>query len=86
MDEASWEHPARHRVTMLLAGEQGIRIAVAINGDRRTAAFSLPVRPGYGWRPAVSPDGVKPHPTEEGVFIIAGLTVAYFREQAVGAA
>ncbi len=55
MDEAAWHDPGRHRLTMLLGqgnGEGG-RLAVMVNGDRRACRFTLPVREGWRWSPAL---------------------------------
>ena len=35
LDEAEWQQPDRHRLTMVLASPDGDRIAIAVNGDRR---------------------------------------------------
>ncbi|MEQ1950788.1 glycogen debranching protein GlgX [Mesorhizobium sp. CN2-181] len=49
MTEQDWTDPGRSRLTMVLAGEDGSRVAVVVNGDRRATAFSLPERAGFRW-------------------------------------
>ncbi len=53
LGEADWNDPARHRLVMLLGDSEGNRLAVMINGDRRQSVFSLPMREGFSWRPAI---------------------------------
>ncbi|MEZ2333290.1 glycogen debranching protein GlgX [Mesorhizobium sp. RCC_202] len=53
LGQADWNDPARHRLVMLLGDSEGNRLAVLINGDRRQCVFSLPVRDGLEWRPAI---------------------------------
>ncbi|TGS71809.1 glycogen debranching protein GlgX [Mesorhizobium sp. M3A.F.Ca.ET.174.01.1.1] len=53
LGEADWHDPARHRLVMLLDDSGGGRLAVIINGDRRQCLFTLPVRDGFEWRPAI---------------------------------
>ncbi|MBS3648206.1 glycogen debranching protein GlgX [Pseudaminobacter sp. 19-2017] len=47
---ADWHDPDRRRVTMLLADDDGRRVAVVINGDRRASVMGLPERPGFVWK------------------------------------
>ncbi|BCM18265.1 glycogen debranching protein GlgX [Mesorhizobium sp. J8] len=58
--EADWNDPGRHRLVMLLGDKEGRRLAVMINGDRRQCVFTLPVREGFEWLPAVDPHPVDP--------------------------
>ncbi|CDX46224.1 glycogen debranching enzyme [Mesorhizobium plurifarium] len=51
--EADWNDPGRHRLVMLLGDNEGGRLAVMINGDRRQCVFTLPARDGFEWLPAV---------------------------------
>ncbi|CDX55599.1 glycogen debranching enzyme [Mesorhizobium plurifarium] len=51
--EADWNDPGRHRLIMLLGDNEGGRLAVMINGDRRQCVFTLPARDGFEWLPAV---------------------------------
>lgn len=44
-----WEDPARHRLTMLLAGTDAVRFAVLVNGGREDTDFALPPRDGHRW-------------------------------------
>ncbi|TGT61387.1 glycogen debranching protein GlgX [Mesorhizobium sp. M00.F.Ca.ET.170.01.1.1] len=53
LGEADWHDPARHRLVMLLGDRGGGRLAVIFNGDRRQCLFTLPVRDGFEWRPAI---------------------------------
>ncbi|MBZ9860593.1 glycogen debranching protein GlgX [Mesorhizobium sp. CA12] len=53
LDETEWNDPDRHRLVMMLGDSGGSRLAVMINGDRRQCVFTLPVRDGYEWRPAI---------------------------------
>ena len=56
--EGDWNDPARHRLVMLLGDTVGNRLAVLVNGDRRQCVFSLPVREGFEWRPAIEGQAV----------------------------
>ncbi len=56
--EGDWNDPARHRLVMLLGDTGGDRLAVLVNGDRRQCVFSLPVREGFEWRPAIEGQAV----------------------------
>ena len=49
-----WQDGDRRRLLMLLADPDGGRLAVAVNGDRRACAFTLPPRAGYRWRDALT--------------------------------
>ncbi|CDX24390.1 glycogen debranching enzyme [Mesorhizobium sp. ORS 3324] len=53
LGEADWNDAGRHRLVMMLGNSGGGRLAVMVNGDRRQCAFTLPVREGYEWRPAI---------------------------------
>ncbi|OBQ60199.1 glycogen debranching protein GlgX [Mesorhizobium erdmanii] len=53
LSEADWNDPARHRLVMVLSRADG-RLAVMINGDRRQSIFTLPVREGFEWCPAIA--------------------------------
>jgi glycogen operon protein len=55
LDEAAWHDPSRRRLVMLLGQgtAAGGRFAVLVNGDRRACRFTLPVREGWRWVPAV---------------------------------
>ncbi|MBZ9755762.1 glycogen debranching protein GlgX [Mesorhizobium sp. ESP6-5] len=52
LDATDWNDTSRHRLVMLLGGEEG-RLAVLINGDRRQCVFTLPAREGFRWHPAI---------------------------------
>ncbi|QPC94080.1 glycogen debranching protein GlgX [Mesorhizobium sp. INR15] len=56
LDETGWQDPGRHRLVMLLEGrgDDGTRLAVIINGDRRGCMVTLPERPGFFWAPALT--------------------------------
>jgi glycogen operon protein len=53
LGEADWNDPGRHRLVMLLGDNEGGRLAVMFNGDRRQCVFTLPARDGFEWLPAV---------------------------------
>ncbi len=55
LGEADWNDPSRHRLVMLLGGSEreAGRLAVILNGDRRACMFTLPVREGFLWAPAL---------------------------------
>ncbi|KAB2949539.1 MAG: hypothetical protein F9K19_23665 [Rhizobiaceae bacterium] len=55
------------------------RVAVAVNGDRRATVFSLPVKDGGGWRPAITSD-TEPRDLGDGHWHLAGRSVAIFEE------
>jgi glycogen operon protein len=59
MTERDWNDPGRQRLTMVLAGPDGSRFAVIINGDRRSTMWTLPVRSGYAWK-SLLPDAEQP--------------------------
>lgn len=46
-----WEQPERRRIVMVTALPDGGRVAVAVNGDRRSGVFTLRPRPGMRWSP-----------------------------------
>jgi glycogen operon protein len=52
IDDAGWNDPQRHRLTLLLGpvGAEEGRLAIMINGDRRASGFRLPTRAGYNWQ------------------------------------
>ncbi|PBB70251.1 glycogen debranching enzyme GlgX [Mesorhizobium sp. WSM4312] len=56
--ETDWNDPARHRLVMLLGDAGGDRLAVMINGDRRQCVFTLPVREGFRWQPAIETQAI----------------------------
>ncbi|MER9563223.1 glycogen debranching protein GlgX [Mesorhizobium sp. M0571] len=56
LDEAAWHDARRHRLVMVLGGDEDSRLAVIINGDRRACMFTLPERAGFHWRPAIETD------------------------------
>ncbi|MEI9404157.1 glycogen debranching protein GlgX [Mesorhizobium argentiipisi] len=58
LGEADWNDPGRHRLVMLLANDEGGRLAVMINGDRRQCVFTLPARDGFEWHPALEAEPV----------------------------
>ncbi|WFP62215.1 glycogen debranching protein GlgX [Mesorhizobium sp. WSM4904] len=60
LGEAEWNDPGRHRLVMMLGNSEGGRLAVMVNGDRRQCVFTLPVRDGYEWRPAIETQAVDP--------------------------
>jgi len=55
LEEVDWHDPGRHRLVMMLDAGNGMRLAVVVNGDRRACLFTLPVRDGYSWVPALEP-------------------------------
>jgi glycogen operon protein len=78
LDEQSWQDPQRHRLVMILGGaaDDDRRLAVLINGDRRTCMFTLPQREGFFWAPALE--------TGEAVDIlrpVSGRTVIFMIER-----
>ncbi|MDX8516987.1 glycogen debranching protein GlgX [Mesorhizobium dulcispinae] len=58
LGEADWNDPARHRLVMILGDSGGGRLAVLVNGDRRQCVFTLPLRDGYEWRPAIEAEAI----------------------------
>lgn len=58
LSEADWNDAARHRLIMLLGNTGEGRLAVIVNGDRRQCVFTLPVREGFQWQPAVETQAV----------------------------
>jgi glycogen operon protein len=58
LGEADWNDAARHRLVMLLGNTAEGRLAVIVNGDRRQCVFTLPVREGFQWQPAVETQAV----------------------------
>ncbi|TPL82928.1 glycogen debranching protein GlgX [Mesorhizobium sp. B2-3-12] len=76
LGETDWNDPGRHRLVMLLGGEDG-RLAVMINGDRRQCVFTLPARDGFQWRPAIETQAIdllRPLPGRSVNFMIEGRT------------
>ncbi|HTV71977.1 MAG TPA: glycogen debranching protein GlgX [Rhizobiaceae bacterium] len=82
MTEHNWQDRDRHRLTMLLASESGARLAVLINGDRRSCVFSLPARDGYAWRPAAGTERDILRNLEEGGVLIERRSVVFLKEAA----
>lgn len=78
MDETAWNDPGRHRLAMLLgkAGADGGRLAVLVNGDRRSSTFVLPLRDGYRWFDALDPDA-----SAEAWRLVEGRAVAFMLER-----
>ena len=58
LGEADWNDAARHRLIMLLGNTAEGRLAVIVNGDRRQCVFTLPVREGFQWQPAVETQAI----------------------------
>lgn len=56
--ETDWNDGSRHRLVMLLGDSGSERLAVMVNGDRRQCAFTLPVREGFEWRPAIETQAI----------------------------
>ncbi|TJV40661.1 MAG: glycogen debranching protein GlgX [Mesorhizobium sp.] len=56
--EADWNDPTRHRLVMLLGDAGGGRLAIMVNGDRRQCVFTLPVREGFRWQPAIETQAI----------------------------
>ncbi len=50
MGGPDWNDPARQRLTMVLACQDGARAAITINGDRRASVFEIPRRDGWRWQ------------------------------------
>ncbi len=59
MTERDWNDPGRQRLTMILAGKDGVRVAVVINGDHRDMTATLPARAGSTWENLL-PDSDQP--------------------------
>jgi glycogen operon protein len=73
--EADWHDPARHRLVMALDAGKDTRLAIIINGDRRSCQFALPPRDGYRWASALDPslqpvDLTQPVPGRTVLFMI----------------
>lgn len=79
MDEGAWQDPERRRLTMLLRGDAGERLAVLINGDRRATSFQLPARDGFSWR-AIALDEKPAFPADEGL-PVDGRAVVFAQER-----
>lgn len=58
LGEADWNDAARHRLVMLFGNTGEGRLAVIVNGDRRQCVFTLPVREGFQWQPAVETQAI----------------------------
>ena len=58
LGEADWNDGSRHRLVMLLADSGDGRLAVIVNGDRRQCVFTLPVREGFQWQPAIETQAI----------------------------
>jgi glycogen operon protein len=58
LSEADWNDAARHRLVMMLGDTGGGRLAVIVNGDRRQCVFTLPVREGFRWQPAIETQAI----------------------------
>jgi glycogen operon protein len=56
--EADWNDASRHRLVMLFGNTAEGRLAVIVNGDRRQCVFTLPVREGFQWQPAVETQAI----------------------------
>jgi glycogen operon protein len=80
MTENDWQDRDRHRLTMVLASESGARLAVVINGDRRSCAFTLPARDGYRWTPAAGTERDVLRVLEDGGFLMERRSVAFLME------
>ena len=78
MDEASWNDQGRQRLAMVLGdvGTDGGRLAVLVNGDRRSSTFVLPLRDGYRWFDAFDQDA-----SAEGWRLVEGRAVAFMIER-----
>ncbi|MFE0013723.1 glycogen debranching protein GlgX [Mesorhizobium sp. NPDC059054] len=77
MDETAWNDPDRRRLTMVLASMAGAgRLAVLVNGDRRSSTFVLPLRDGYHWFGALDQDA-----SSEGRRLVEGRAVAFMIER-----
>ncbi|MBX3568946.1 MAG: glycogen debranching protein GlgX [Rhizobiaceae bacterium] len=76
LDEAAWNDPQRRRLTMLLSGEGEERLAVVVNGDRRSCVFTLPVRDGGAWQRLT--EGAAPLP--DGHPLMPGRSCHLFKE------
>jgi glycogen debranching enzyme len=80
LTEAEWNDPNRHRLTMQLATAES-RIAVLVNGDRRSTVFSLSQRNGYVWALVVPDDGDPERLAGESAWRLPGRTVAFLAER-----
>lgn len=58
LSEADWNDASRHRLVMLLADSGDGRLAVIVNGDRRQCVFTLPMREGFQWQPAIETQAI----------------------------
>ena len=81
LEEAGWQQPDRHRLTMMLASPDGDRIAIAVNGDRRAAVFAVPSRPGFRWSVAAGTERDVGRHLDGGGLLIAGRSVVYLSEE-----
>ncbi|RUM97186.1 glycogen debranching enzyme GlgX [Pseudaminobacter arsenicus] len=79
LTESDWNDPARRRLTMMLDGKDGTRLAVLINADRRASTFSLPASDGMRWHMVWGENGEQAH--EAGAFLLAGRSVVFAREK-----
>lgn len=81
MDEASWNDQGRQRLAMVLgnAGTDGGRLAVLVNGDRRSSTFVLPLRDGYRWFDALDPEA-----SAEAWRLVEGRAMAFMIERKRG--
>jgi hypothetical protein len=52
-----------------------------VNGDRRTAVFSVPARTGFAWMPAAGTERDIRRRIEHGGWLIDGRSVVYLIEQ-----
>ncbi|PLP59657.1 glycogen debranching enzyme GlgX [Mesorhizobium loti] len=79
MDEAAWNDPGRHRLAMVLGSAGEGRLAVLVNGDRRSSTFVLPLRDGYRWF-----DALDSKASAEAWRLIEGRAVCFMIERAWG--
>jgi glycogen operon protein len=80
-EETHWHEPERRRLSLVLAGGEGARFAVLVNGDRRACVFTLPERPGYAWAPVPGEEPAPVDPSRP----VPGRTVVFLMEEKLAA-
>jgi glycogen operon protein len=78
MAEADWQDPHRHRLTMVLSGPDGARVAVVVNADRRPVMTTVPSLPGRRWRGRIGGIDLG----DDGTAVVPGRSCLCFEEVA----